>query len=32
MIVGQSFFDQPVKNDPRTYTTIQKIPTGLADD
>ena len=32
MIVGQNFFDQPVKNDPRTYDTIQKVPTGLADD
>ena len=32
MIDGQSFFDQPVKNDLKTYDNIQKIVTGQGDD
>ena len=32
MIDGQNFFDQPVKNDLRTYYSIQKIATGQRDD
>ena len=31
-IDGQSFFDQPVKNNLRTYDSIQKIATGQGDD
>ena len=29
---GQSFFDQPVKNDLRTYVNIRKIVTCQGDD
>ena len=32
MIDGQNIFDQPVKNDMRTYDNIRKIATGQADD
>ena len=32
MINGQKFFNQPVKNDLRTYDNIQKIATGQGDD
>ena len=32
MIDGRNFFDQPVKNDLRTYDNIRKIATGLGDD
>ena len=32
MIDGQNFFDQPVKNDLRTYGNIQKITIGQEDD
>ena len=32
MIDGQNFFDQPVKNDMRTYDNIRKIATGHEDD
>ena len=32
MIDGQTFFDQPVKNDLRPYDNIQKIAIGLGDD
>ena len=32
MIEGRSFFDQPVKNDLRTYDNIRKIATGQDDD
>ena len=32
MIAGQNFFDQPIKNNFRTYGSIQKIPTGQSDD
>ena len=32
MIDGKNFFDQPVKNDIRTYDIIQKIPTVQGDD
>ena len=28
----ENFFDQPVKNDMRTYDNIQKIATGQGDD
>ena len=28
MIDGQTFFDQPVKNDLRTYDNIRKFMTG----
>ena len=31
MIDGQKFFDQPVKNNWRTYDNIQKITTGKGD-
>ena len=31
MIHGQSFFDQPVKNDLRTYANVRKIVIGQAD-
>ena len=30
--LGDSFFDQPVKNNLRTYDNIHKIPTGQWDD
>ena len=32
MIDGESFFDQPVKKDMRTYDNIQKMSTGQKDD
>ena len=32
MIDGRNFFDQPVKNDLKTYDNIQKIETGQGDD
>ena len=32
MIDGQNFFDQPVKNDLRTYDNIQKTAIGQGDD
>ena len=32
MIDGQNFFDQPVKNEIRTYDNIGKIATGQGDD
>ena len=32
MIDGQHFFDQPVKNDLRTYDNILKITIGQEDD
>ena len=32
MIDGQNVFDQPVKNDLRTYNNIQKIAIGQGDD
>ena len=32
MIEGQSFFDQPVRNNLRTYDSIRKIATGQGDD
>ena len=31
MIDGRSFFDQPIKNDLRTYDNIRKIETGQSD-
>ena len=32
MIDGQNFFDEPVKNNLRTYGSITKIATGQGDD
>ena len=32
MVDGWNFFDQPVKNDLRTYDNIRKIATGQDDD
>ena len=32
MIDERSFFDQPIKNDLKTYYNIRKIPTGQGDD
>ena len=32
MIDGRNFFDQPIKNNLRTYNNIQKIATGQGDD
>ena len=32
MINGRSIFDQPVKNDIKTYENIGKIATGQGDD
>ena len=32
MIDGESFFDQPVKSDMRTYDNIQEMSTGQKDD
>ena len=32
MIDARSFFDQPVKNDLRTYDSIWRIATGQGDD
>ena len=31
MVNGRNFFDQPVKNDLRTFDNIQKIATGQGD-
>ena len=32
MINGWNFFDQPIKNDLKTYDNIRKIVTGQGDD
>ena len=32
MINGRKFFDQPIKNDLKTYDNIRKIATGQSDD
>ena len=32
MINGINFFDQPIKNDLKTYDNIRKITTGQGDD
>ena len=32
MIDRQKFFDQPIKNNSRTYDNIRKIATGQGDD
>ena len=32
MIDGKSFFDQPIKNDIKTYETIRKVFTCQGDD
>ena len=32
MIDGRNFFDQPIKNDIKTYKNIQKVTTGQGDD
>ena len=32
MIDGRNFFDQPIKNDIKTYENIRKITTGQQDD
>ena len=32
MINGKFFFDQPIKNDIKSYDNIQKITTGQVDD
>ena len=32
MIDGQNFFDQPVRNNFKTYDSIRKIATGKGDD
>ena len=32
MIAGQTFFDQPMKNDKITYENITQIATGKGDD
>ena len=32
MVNGQNFLDQPVRNNLRTYDSIQKIATGQRDD
>ena len=32
MIDGRNFFDQPIKNDFKTYDNIRKIVTGQGDD
>ena len=32
MIDGRNFFDQPIKNDLKTYDNTRKIATGLDDD
>ena len=32
MIDGQNVFDQPVKNDQRTYDQIRKVMSGQRDD
>ena len=32
MINGENLFDQPVKNNLRTYDNIRKVSTGQVDD
>ena len=32
MIDGRNFFNQPIKNDLKTYDNIRKIATGQGDD
>ena len=32
MVDGRTFFDQPIKNDLKTYDNIRKIATGQGDD
>ena len=32
LIDGRNFFDQPIKNDLKTYDNIRKIETGQGDD
>ena len=32
MIDGRNFFDQPIKNDSKTYDNIRKVETGQGDD
>ena len=32
MIVGKNFFDQPIKNDQKTYDNIRKIANGRGND
>ena len=32
MIDGRNVFDQPIKNDLKTYDNIRKIETGQGDD
>ena len=32
MIDGQNFFDEPVKNNIRTYDKIRKVATGQGDN
>ena len=32
MIDGRNFFDEPIKNDLKTYDNVIKIPTGQDDD
>ena len=32
MINGRNFFDQPIKNDLKTYDNIEKIATGRGDN
>ena len=32
MINGKNIFDQPIKNDIKTYDNIRKITTGQGDD
>ena len=32
MIDGRNFFDQPIKNDLKTYSNIRKVATGQGDD
>ena len=32
MIGRRNFFDQPIKNDLKTYDNIEKIATGQGDD
>ena len=31
MIHGRNFFDQPIKNDSKSYDNIKKIATGRGD-
>ena len=32
LIDGRNFFDQPIKNDLKTFDNIRKIATGQGDD